>query len=76
VADLLDKKAVIVFRIGGKKLTVDDLANGLLGTLRAAIPTAELVFGPVVSDLDKRQTRSFQPGTVGCGFEADFVFRT
>jgi hypothetical protein len=76
LASLLDKSAIIVCRIGGSKQTVDALANGLLGTLRSAIPSTTLLYGPVVSTLQKRQTRSFRPGTAGCGFEADFVFNT
>lgn len=73
---LLARKAVIVCRIGGNKQSVGALANGLLGTLRSAIPSTSLLYGPVVSVPRQRQTRSFRPGTAGCGFEADFVFGT
>lgn len=76
LADLLDKAATIVCRIGGNKQTVDALANGLLGTLRSAIPSTTLLYGPIVSVPKQRQTRSFRPGTAGCGFEADFIFST
>ena len=76
LASLLAKKAVIVCRIGGNKQSVGALANGMLGTLRSAIPSASLLYGPIVSVPPQRQTRSFRPGTSGCGFEADFIFST
>ena len=76
IAGLLDKKAIIICRIGGNKQSIDALANGLLWTLRSAIPNTELLHGPVVSSPRQRQTDSFRPGTKGCGFEADFVFNT
>jgi hypothetical protein len=76
MAGLLDKRAIIVCRIGGKSQGVDALAHGLLATLRSAIPSTELLYGPAKSVPPQRQTSNFRPGTVGCGFEADFVFRT
>jgi len=76
IGGLLEKGAVIVCRIGGKKQGVDALAHGLLATLRSAIPTTELLYGPITSVPLQRQTDSFRPGSPGCGLEADFVFRT
>lgn len=76
MASLLDKKAMVVCRIGGNGQTVDALANGLLGSLRSAIPTITLLRDPIISVPKQRQTRSFRPGTAGCGFEADFILST
>ncbi len=76
MASLLGIGAVIVCRIGGKKQRPDTLARGLLATIRSAIPSAELVYGPATSAPVQRQTDNFRPGTAGCGLEADFVFRT
>ena len=76
IADLLESRAVIVYRIGGKKQTLDGLAHGLLWTLRSALPTTDLVYGPIASVPIQRQTSNFRPGIGPCNFEADFVFRT
>jgi hypothetical protein len=76
VTGLVGKGGFIVCRIGGKNQDADSLARGMVATIRSAFPTAQLVHGPVTSAPLQRQTENFLPGTVGCGIEADFVFRT
>ena len=76
ISNLLEPEGFIVCRIGGNKQSADSLARGLVATIRAAFPAAELVHGPITSAPLQRQTDNFRPGTAGCGVEADFVFRT
>lgn len=76
IAALLAQRATIVCRIGGKNLNPEDISSNLHATLRSAFPLGNLVGQPATTLLRKRQTRSFIPGTRGCGYEIDFVFRT
>lgn len=75
IANLLAPDAVIVCRISGKKQTVESLARGMTGTVRAAFPDAHLIEPPFVSAPLRRQTDNFRPGTRGVGIEVDFAFR-
>jgi len=75
IAGLMAPGGFIVCRIGGKGQDADSLARGIVATLRSALADAQLVYGPATSAPVKRQTDNFRPGTVGCGLEADFVFR-
>ncbi len=75
IAPLLRRRAVVVCRIGGKRLKVDRVTRGLLESLRAAFPEAYLIRDPVVTYPSKRQTDSFRPGTRSSP-EIDLVMRT
>ena len=75
VAPLLNDSATIVCRIGGKSLSVEELTSNLLATVRSALPTWTIYSQPVVSKIEGRQTESFRPGSVGCKFEVDIIFR-
>lgn len=76
VAPLLGTAATIVCRIGAKKAQVGALGRNLSATILSAFPKAFLWNEPRVSLFARRQTDSFRPGSKGCGFEVDFVFRT
>ncbi len=63
VGPLLRRRAVIVCRIGGKRLEPEQVTRGLLVSLRAAFPEASLIGDLAVTYPSKRQTDSFRPGT-------------
>lgn len=72
---LMAPNAIVVCRIGGKKQTLETLANGVSDSIRAAFPEARLLHQPIPSTPARRQTDSFRPGTRGIGLEVDFAFR-
>ena len=75
-ASLLAPKATIVIRIGGRKLSVPELADGLLTSLRTSIAgSTELLSTPNSSEIRKGQVNSFRPGMTNKNKEHDFVFR-
>ena len=74
IAPLMRRQAVIVCRIGGKRLGAEQVTRGLLESLRAAFPEISLMSEPVVTHPSKRQTDSFRPGTQGAP-EIDLVMR-
>ena len=75
MATLLAPNAVIVCRIGGKRQTVDSLTRGMMESVRAAFPGAQLIQPLLATAPLRRQTDNFCPGTRGIGAEVDFVFR-
>lgn len=75
IARLLKRDAILVCRIGGKQMPPNELTDGLVESLSQSFETVELLAEPKVSQLHKRQTNSFRPGSVGCQFEVDHVFR-
>ena len=72
---LVAPKATLVCRIGAKRVSEDILKQGLLTSVRACWPRAELISAPSASDFPSRQTDTFCPGTTGCRREWDFAFR-
>lgn len=74
VAPLLAPRATIVIRIGGK-VAVEDLTAGLTASLKTGLNGREVkLVGDVnTTDLRKRQTNAFRPGTK-TGVEHDYVF--
>ena len=71
---LLTKKADVVIRMGGKNFDPDEMGNRLRGTSIFSRRRAELIQGET-SQIQRRQTDSFRPGSKGCLIEADFHFR-
>jgi hypothetical protein len=74
VKPLLRKRARLVCRIGAKAITPDDLRQRLTDSVRGVWSGAKVIENGTASDLSKRQTRAFRPGTTGCGMEYDFVY--
>jgi len=74
IAPLVRRSAHLVCRIGAKKLSQDEVCRRLLASLRGVWPRCRLVGRPQVSELRKRQTNVFRPGSVGCRYEYDFHF--
>ena len=75
IADLVRRDATLVCRLGGAGMTEPEITSGLAGSLRQAFPKARLILEPKKTDLTKRQTPAFRPGSTGCRFEVDYVFR-
>jgi hypothetical protein len=74
LAPLLAPRATIVIRIGGK-VAVDDLTVGLFASLKTGLYGREVkpVGNVSTTELRKRQTNAFRPGTKA-GVEHDFIF--
>jgi hypothetical protein len=70
---VLAADAHVVFRIGGKGLTPDDLVAGLSTTSEESGREVTLVSSEV-SAIQGRQTPSFRPGSTGCSVEVDCHF--
>lgn len=76
-APLLHRKATIVVRIGGRKQSVSELADGLLNSLRRGLQmSVNLLGAPITTDIKRGQINSFRPGSNQHEKkEHDFVFR-
>ena len=68
------RKADIVIRIGGKNFNPEEMGNRLRGTSVFSQRRAELI-QEETSQIQRRQTDSFRPGSKGCLIETDFHFR-
>jgi hypothetical protein len=64
----------VVIRMGGRKLTPNQIVAGLEATSLFSKRKVDLVLSEV-SALVKRQTGSFRPGSTGCASEVDCCFR-
>ena len=75
-ATLLAPKSTVVIRIGGRKLSVADLTDGLTTTLQAGVGgKIKLLASPSSSEIRKGQVNSFRPGMTEKNKEHDFVFQ-
>jgi hypothetical protein len=71
---VLDKNADVVIRIGATRLSPDRLVTGLEGVAKVANRRVRLVDSHV-SEIIKRQTEAFRPGSRGCRVEVDCHFK-
>jgi hypothetical protein len=69
-----DRNADVVIRLGATRIGPDRLVSGLEAVARVANRRVRLV-DQRVSELVKRQTDSFRPGSTGCKVEVDCHFR-
>jgi hypothetical protein len=74
IRDLLRPSATLVCRLGGTRMDEAELTRGLLQSVQRAFPASGLIHTPMRTELRKRQTPAFRPGSVGCRFEVDYVF--
>lgn len=74
IKPLMKQQARLVCRIGAKAISADVLRDRLTKSVRTSWPKAAVLQDGRPSDLRKRQTGAFRPGTVGCGTEYDFVY--
>lgn len=73
---LLADGATIAIRIGGKKLSVEEITEGLTTSLQSGISRpVKLLDEPLTSEIKKGQLSSFRPGNFGKKHEHDYVFR-
>ena len=77
LAALLADEATIVIRIGGAKLTKDNLLEGVTNTLTAALSEQHVVplHTGVTSSIRPRETSAFRPAPLRANVEHDFVFK-
>lgn len=75
IAPLLKNDAHLVCRIGARAFSHAQISKRLTETIRQQWSKAVVVRDGEASDLKRRQTNAFRPGTKGCGVEYDFVFR-
>jgi len=75
-ADLLAAQAHVVVRIGGTKLDKEQLFEGLLiSLLNGTGKNVTALHNGETSQIKRRQTNSFRPGTSPDKLEHDFAFR-
>jgi hypothetical protein len=65
--------AKIICRIGGRQFAPETLSDAFTASLQFLATKATLDWQNI-SDLQRRQTDHFRPGTTGCRFELDFCF--
>jgi len=73
VAPLLQNNSILACRMGAIGLKEKEITTGLMESVLGVFPKACLTAPPLVSNVTKRQTDSFRPGTKGCVFELDYV---
>lgn len=75
-AQLVQKGTVIVIRIGGAKLTKDDLFEGVRSSLREGFADRRVkaLHKGETTEIKNRQTNAFRPGTTPERYEHDFAF--
>lgn len=73
---LVKKGTVIVIRIGGAKLTKDDLFDGVRSSLREGLADWKVrsLHKGETTEIKNRQTNAFRPGTTPERYEHDFAF--
>jgi hypothetical protein len=71
---ILDKNADVVVRLGAARIHPERLIAGLDGVARVANRKIRLV-NSYTSEIVKRQTDSFRPGSKGCRVEVDCHFK-
>jgi len=71
---VLDKKAHVVIRLGAARIAPKTLVAGLEGVARVANRRVRLV-DQQTSEIKRRQTDSFRPGSTGCKLEVDCHFQ-
>jgi hypothetical protein len=71
---VMDKNADVVVRLGATRLGPENLVRGLEGVAKVASRRVRLV-NSRVSEIVKRQTDSFRPGSKGCRVEVDCHFQ-
>jgi len=70
---VLCEKADVVIRIGGKNFKPEEMGKQLVGSAVFSQRKVELLESET-SVIQRKQTKSFRPGSKGCLVEADFWF--
>jgi hypothetical protein len=75
IAPLLTPEAVLVCRMGGRGLSGREVKRGFTEGIRHVFPHATPLRPAARSAITRRQTDTFRPGSLGCRYEYDFVYR-
>lgn len=77
VAPLLGKRSTIVVRIGGRRLSKEELCRGLMETISMGLVgrNVAIIDKGHTTEIRNRQTNAFRPGTTPRRYEHDFIFR-
>lgn len=77
LAPLLSGRATMVVRIGGMKLTKEELNEGLLNGMTKSFPdhSVEPLHDGITTSIRPRETSAFRPTPKKTSVEHDFVFR-
>ena len=51
------------------------MSNHLTNSIKKIWPNAYLKNGPIISEIQNRQTDIFRPGSIGCVIEYDFTYK-
>jgi len=70
---LLADKCHFICRLGGKKMSVDSAKTAFQSSMQFLASKWQLVDFEI-SQIRRRQTDAFRPGSIGCKFELDFHF--
>lgn len=73
IRPLLAERSTFVCRIGGRGAVVETVRDALVASMRFLARRWRLRVYEV-SQLQRRQTDLFRPGSIGCRFEVDFCF--
>ena len=71
---VVDSGAHVVVRLGGRKLSPDEVVSGLDASSVFSGRTVRIVSSELTS-IQNRQTGAFRPGSKGCRWEVDCCFR-
>jgi hypothetical protein len=71
---IMADRSHVVIRIGSRKISPDLLKRGLTGCAQFSGRKIKLVSSQV-TEIKRRQTDAFRPGSTGCGVELDCHFR-
>jgi DNA methylase len=76
-AELARKGTIFVIRIGGTRLTKDNLMGGLQQTLETGLANFKIkpLDAGLTTEIKNRQTNAFRPGTKSVRYEHDFAFQ-
>jgi hypothetical protein len=75
IQPLAAKNAIMVCRIAGKNVSRKELTEILEESISHAFRRAYLIYPPQLSKIRNKQTDKFRPGSKGCFFEVDYVFK-
>lgn len=75
IRGLLRRDAHLIIRIGGSKLSLEEITENLLQSLQEGLGHSLSVLGRKKSEISGGQVRSFQAKVQGARFEYDFHYR-
>ncbi len=74
VQPLLASRATLVLRVGAKNRDPQELVTCVDDAIADALPGSRRLGRPAISEIMRRQTNAFRPGSVGCRLEIDLTY--